>query len=60
MVVEKFGKSQSVNRVEDVRFLTGHGGYVDDIAPADALVAYVLRAPVAQRPLQRMLWGKQC
>ena len=47
MVVEKFGKSQSVNRVEDVRFLTGHGGYVDDIAPADALVAYVLRAPVA-------------
>ena len=41
MVVEKFGKSQSVNRVEDVRFLTGHGGYVDDIAPADALVAYV-------------------
>ena len=47
MVLEKFGKSQSVVRVEDLRFLTGHGAYVDDIAPAGASVAYVLRAPVA-------------
>ena len=45
--MEKFGKSQSVVRVEDLRFLTGHGAYVDDIAPAGASVAYVLRAPVA-------------
>lgn len=45
--MEKFGKSQPVKRVEDVRFLTGHGRYVDDIAPADALHAYFLRATVA-------------
>ena len=45
--MEKFGKSQSVKRVEDVRFLTGHGRYVDDIAPKDALHAYFLRAPLA-------------
>ncbi|MGJ8589845.1 MAG: xanthine dehydrogenase family protein molybdopterin-binding subunit [Yoonia sp.] len=45
--MEKFGKSQSVTRVEDQRFLTGHGRYVDDVAPADALFAYFLRATVA-------------
>lgn len=45
--MDKFGKSQSVKRVEDVRFLTGHGQYVDDIAPSEALRAFVFRAPVA-------------
>ncbi|MBK5928733.1 xanthine dehydrogenase family protein molybdopterin-binding subunit [Rhodobaculum claviforme] len=42
-----FGKSQQIRRLEDVRFLTGHGRYVDDIAPAGALVAQFLRAPMA-------------
>ena len=45
--MEKFGKSQPVTRVEDVRFLTGHGRYVDDIAPEGALFAFVFRSPVA-------------
>lgn len=45
--MDKFGKSQSIKRVEDVRFLTGHGRYVDDIAPANALHAFVFRSPVA-------------
>ncbi len=45
--MEKFGKSQPVKRVEDQRFLTGQGRYVDDIAPAGALHAYVFRSPVA-------------
>lgn len=45
--MEKFGKSQPVTRVEDVRFVTGAGGYVDDVAPKDALFAYVFRSPVA-------------
>ena len=31
--MEKFGKGQPVTRVEDIRFLTGRGLYVDDIAP---------------------------
>ncbi|MCM2560699.1 xanthine dehydrogenase family protein molybdopterin-binding subunit [Lutimaribacter sp. EGI FJ00015] len=45
--MEKFGKSQPVKRVEDVRFLTGRGQYVDDIAPQNALHALVLRASQA-------------
>lgn len=45
--MEKFGKSQPVARVEDHRFLTGAGRYVDDIAPEGALVGYVLRSIVA-------------
>lgn len=45
--MEKFGKSQPVKRVEDIRFLTGAGRYVDDIAPDRALFAFVFRAPVA-------------
>lgn len=45
--MDKFGKSQPVTRVEDVRFLTGAGRYVDDLAPANALQMFVFRAPVA-------------
>ncbi|WP_342076488.1 xanthine dehydrogenase family protein molybdopterin-binding subunit [Yoonia sp. SS1-5] len=45
--MEKFGKSQSVKRVEDTRFLTGHGRYVDDLVPDGALHAYFLRSTVA-------------
>ena len=45
--MEKFGKSQPVKRIEDTRFLTGKGQYVDDIAPQNALHAYFLRSPVA-------------
>ncbi|MFC6687130.1 xanthine dehydrogenase family protein molybdopterin-binding subunit [Jhaorihella thermophila] len=45
--MEKFGKSQPVKRVEDLRFLTGRGRFVDDIAPRGALCAYFLRSPVA-------------
>ncbi len=45
--MEKFGKSQSVKRVEDLRFLTGEGRYVDDITPEGALYCYFLRSPVA-------------
>jgi len=35
--MEKFGKSQPVKRVEDMRFLTGQGRYVDDTVPEGAL-----------------------
>ena len=45
--MEKFGKSQPVKRKEDVRFLTGDGRYVDDIAPENALHAYFLRSSIA-------------
>ncbi len=45
--MEKFGKSQSVRRVEDDRFLTGAGRYVDDIVPAGALHAFFVRSQQA-------------
>ena len=45
--MDKFGKSQPVVRTEDMRFLTGEGRYVDDIAPKGALHAYFFRSPVA-------------
>ncbi|KIC12909.1 xanthine dehydrogenase [Leisingera sp. ANG-M1] len=45
--MEKFGKSQPVKRVEDTRFLTGQGRYIEDAAPAGALRTWVLRSPVA-------------
>ncbi|MEQ6204033.1 xanthine dehydrogenase family protein molybdopterin-binding subunit [Sulfitobacter sp. HNIBRBA2951] len=44
--MEKFGKSQPISRVEDLRFLTGEGRYVDDIAPDGALATYIFRSPI--------------
>ena len=52
--MEKFGKSQSVKRVEDVRFLTGQGRYVDDIAPKGALHAFFMRAPMAHAQISSL------
>jgi carbon-monoxide dehydrogenase large subunit len=52
--MEKFGKSQSVRRTEDVRFLTGTGRYVDDIVPEGALYGYVLRSMVAHAQITRL------
>ncbi len=52
--MEKFGKSQPVKRVEDNRFLTGRGVYVDDIAPETALFAYVFRASVAHAKINSL------
>ena len=52
--MEKFGKSQPVKRVEDVRFLTGAGRYVDDITPDGALRGYVFRAPVAHAQIDSL------
>lgn len=43
----KFGSAQPLRRREDMRFLTGAGRYVDDIAPAGALHAVFLRSTVA-------------
>ncbi|MCF7701209.1 xanthine dehydrogenase family protein molybdopterin-binding subunit [Loktanella sp. M215] len=49
--MEKFGKSQPVTRVEDQRFLTGQGRYVDDIAPDGALFAVFVRSQVGHGTL---------
>ncbi|MEM9585548.1 MAG: xanthine dehydrogenase family protein molybdopterin-binding subunit [Pseudomonadota bacterium] len=50
----KFGTSQPVRRIEDDRFLTGQGRYVDDLAPADALSAYVFRSSVAHAEITEL------
>ncbi|WP_428684860.1 xanthine dehydrogenase family protein molybdopterin-binding subunit [Reyranella sp.] len=39
--------TRSIRRLEDARFLTGRGRYVDDIAEPAALHGYVLRSPHA-------------
>ncbi|MEC9346671.1 MAG: xanthine dehydrogenase family protein molybdopterin-binding subunit [Pseudomonadota bacterium] len=44
----KFGIGQSVRRVEDQRFTTGHGRYLDDIAPEGCLHGVMVRSPVAR------------
>ncbi len=43
----KFGSAQPLRRREDMRFLTGTGRYVDDIAPEGALHAVFLRSTIA-------------
>ncbi len=52
--MDKFGKRQPVKRVEDIRFLTGTGRYVDDIAPENALHAFFLRSPVAHAEITEL------
>ena len=49
--MEKFGKSQSVLRTEDNRFLNGKGKYIDDQTPSSSLFAYFFRSQVAHLSL---------
>jgi len=46
----EFGKARQ--RTEDMRFLTGRGCYVDDMAPAGLAHAYILRSPHAHAVLR--------
>ncbi len=52
--MEKFGKSQTVTRFEDLRLLTGHGRYIDDDAPEGALFGHVFRSPVAHAEITEL------
>ena len=45
--MNQFGIGQPVRRVEDRRFLTGHGNYVDDLALPHQAYAFMLRSPHA-------------
>ena len=45
---------RSVRRLEDARFLTGRGRYVDDIVVADCLYGHVLRSPHAHALIKRI------
>ena len=44
----------SVRRLEDARFLTGRGRYVEDFERPDAAHAYVLRSPHAHAVIERI------
>src|ERR1700732_1294199 len=45
--MKQFGIGQPVRRVEDRRFITGHGNYVDDINRQRQASAFMLRSPHA-------------
>ncbi len=45
--MNQFGIGQPVRRVEDRRFLTGHGNYVDDLVRPRQAYAFMLRSPHA-------------
>jgi carbon-monoxide dehydrogenase large subunit len=45
--MKQFGIGQPVRRVEDRRFITGHGNYLDDISRPRQTHAYMLRSPHA-------------
>src|SRR5471030_1148834 len=45
---------RSIRRIEDQRFLTGTGRYVDDIASPDCLWGHVLRSPHAHATIDRI------
>ena len=48
----KFGIGQAVERVEDLRLLTGHGRYTDDINLDGQAYAVVLRSPHAHAEIR--------
>jgi len=48
----KFGVGQSVRRVEDLRLITGHGRYTDDVNADGQAYAVLVRAPVAHADIQ--------
>jgi carbon-monoxide dehydrogenase large subunit len=50
----KFGVGQSVRRVEDQRFITGHGRYTDDIDIAGQAYGYVVRSPEAHARIRSL------
>jgi len=45
---------RSVRRLEDFRFLTGRGRYVDDVAVPGAAYLHVLRSPHAHAAIERI------
>ena len=54
-------RGRSVRRVEDFRFLTGGGRYVDDFGLPGQVYAHVLRSPHAHAAIERIdtgaAWG---
>ena len=47
-------RGRSMRRLEDIRFLTGRGRYVEDFALSGEVYAYVLRSPHAHAVIERI------
>src|SRR5262249_10867531 len=54
----KFGIGQAVRRVEDRRFLTGQGRYVDDISGRGHCYVVTVPSPRARARIRRVDVGK--
>jgi aerobic carbon-monoxide dehydrogenase large subunit len=52
--MNQYGIGQPVRRLEDRRFLTGHGSYVDDLNLPRQAYAYMLRSPHAHADIRRI------
>ena len=52
--MNQFGIGQPVRRVEDRRFLTGRGSYVDDLVRPRQAYAYMLRSPHAHARIRAL------
>jgi carbon-monoxide dehydrogenase large subunit len=52
--MNQYGMGQPVRRVEDRRFLTGHGRYLDDLNRPRQATAVLLRAPHAHALIRRI------
>ena len=49
-----YGISQPVRRVEDARFLTGRGTYIDDVQPAGQSHAFIVLSPHAHARIRKI------
>ncbi|MGA8551148.1 MAG: xanthine dehydrogenase family protein molybdopterin-binding subunit, partial [Stellaceae bacterium] len=52
--MNQYGIGQPVRRVEDRRFLTGHGSYVDDLIRPRQAFAHMLRSPHAHARIRAL------
>src|SRR5215469_15253011 len=52
--MNQFGIGQPVRRVEDRRFLTGRGNYVDDLTRPRQAFAFMLRSPHAHARIRSL------
>jgi carbon-monoxide dehydrogenase large subunit len=52
--MKQFGIGQPVRRLEDRRFLTGHGNYLDDIVRPRQAHAFMLRSPHAHAGIRSL------
>ncbi|TDJ10963.1 MAG: xanthine dehydrogenase family protein molybdopterin-binding subunit, partial [Gammaproteobacteria bacterium] len=50
----RFGTGQAIRRVEDQRFITGHGQYTGDISIDGQAYLYLLRSPFSHGTIAQL------